>query len=528
MRRAGEFLIAFGWYELILVLLLPALLINLGLMTYIDDEAIRALVSQEMAWSGQYLTPTLHGSPYLNKPPLFNWLILAISALTGQISAWTTRLTNVAALIAFGAVIYQVYSRIYDRRTGFLVALMVITCGRILFWDAMLGLIDTTFSLVIFSLMITVYYMVKAQRWWWLFSTSYLLCTVGFLLKGLPALVFQGLTLVTWLWWTGHTKKLWSREHALGLLIFGMALGLYYGSYLAAGGSSAIFGRLFEESAKRTVVTNGPVKMIMHLITFPAEMTYHFLPWTLLVIYFFKKGLVRWIRQDDFLVFQSVTGMANLLIYWASPAVFPRYLLMFTPLFFSFLLRLHHWHMSSQTMHYRLITNGFKIIIPIITLLMLVPLSLERLEGIPERSIKVALTTMLMMVIIYGTYVRKADIWLMTVATLLVMRISFNLFVLPDRYRHDYGTLCRQNAVNVGFTYKDKPMYIYRDTDIQPMTSFYLSFARGQIIPRLHHVPGPDTLLIVDTVLYPLNLRDRKTLQMRHFDKTLVVGFTNN
>lgn len=526
MRRVGEHWGDYGWYALIMVLLAPALLINLGLLPFIDDEAIRALVAQEMSWSGHYLTPTLHGSPYLNKPPLFNWLILAVSSITGQINPWTTRLTNVAALVAFGVVIYLVYGRIYDRRTGFLVALMVLTCGRILFWESMLGLIDTTFSLVIFSLMMTVYFTVRAERWWWLFGATYSLCAVGFLLKGLPAVVFQGLTLISWLWWTGHLKKLWSREHALGLMILGAVLALYYGAYLADGGSKAIFGRLFEESAKRTVVENSLGQLILHLVTFPGEMMYHFLPWTLLIIYFFRRGVMHWIRQDDFLVFQSVAGIANLLIYWASPDVFPRYLLMFTPLFFSLLIRLHTWHQSAPTLHYRWLTTGFKIIVTVMAILLLVPLGLDRLAEAPARTFKVAGSASLMALILYGLYVRRTEVWLLTIATLLVMRSSFNWFILPDRYGHDYGVICKQSAVDVGIKYKGMPLYVYRDTEVQPTTSFYLSATRGQIIPRVQHLPGADTVLIADTALYPLSLRETTALKMRHFNKILTVGQT--
>ena len=64
------------WVILACLLLLPALLINLGLMTFIDDEAIRALVALEMKWSGNFITPTLHGEYYYNKPPLFNGILL--------------------------------------------------------------------------------------------------------------------------------------------------------------------------------------------------------------------------------------------------------------------------------------------------------------------------------------------------------------------------------------------------------------------------------------------------------------------
>ena len=63
-------------YILAIVLLIPALLINLGLLAFIDDEGIRSLVALEMKLSGNYITPTLHGMYYYNKPPLYNWLLL--------------------------------------------------------------------------------------------------------------------------------------------------------------------------------------------------------------------------------------------------------------------------------------------------------------------------------------------------------------------------------------------------------------------------------------------------------------------
>ena len=64
---------------------LPALLINLGLLTLISDEPTRGLVSLEMMIYGDYLVPTLNGMPYTNKLPLFNWILIAIPSGSGTI-----------------------------------------------------------------------------------------------------------------------------------------------------------------------------------------------------------------------------------------------------------------------------------------------------------------------------------------------------------------------------------------------------------------------------------------------------------
>ena len=64
-------------YILALLLLIPALFINLGMLAFIDDEGIRSLVALEMDLSGNLITPTLHGDYYYKKPPLYNWILLS-------------------------------------------------------------------------------------------------------------------------------------------------------------------------------------------------------------------------------------------------------------------------------------------------------------------------------------------------------------------------------------------------------------------------------------------------------------------
>ena len=132
-------------YVLSILLLFPALLINLGLMTFIDDEGIRTLVALEMKLSGNYITPTLHGEFYYNKPPLFNWILLGYFKLLGQINEFNTRIPTLVSLLGFAATVFYSFRKQYGTYTAFVLAMTLITCGRILFWDSLLGLIDIIF-----------------------------------------------------------------------------------------------------------------------------------------------------------------------------------------------------------------------------------------------------------------------------------------------------------------------------------------------------------------------------------------------
>jgi len=104
-------------YILGILLLFPALLINLGLLTFIDDEGIRSLVALEMKLSGNYITPTLHGAFYYNKPPLYNWILLLYFNLLGQINEFTVRIPTIAEFVRICADGFLQLSQAFGRPT---------------------------------------------------------------------------------------------------------------------------------------------------------------------------------------------------------------------------------------------------------------------------------------------------------------------------------------------------------------------------------------------------------------------------
>ncbi|WP_367328714.1 ArnT family glycosyltransferase, partial [Lentimicrobium sp.] len=81
---------------IIIILLLPlALFTNLGLMPLISDEPTRAVVTLEMILSGNFITPTINGDFYYNKPPLFNWILAGFVKVAGVENEFIFRLPTV-------------------------------------------------------------------------------------------------------------------------------------------------------------------------------------------------------------------------------------------------------------------------------------------------------------------------------------------------------------------------------------------------------------------------------------------------
>ncbi len=514
------------WLRLAAILLLaPALLINLGLLTFIDDEGIRSLVALEMKFSGNYITPTLNGEFYYNKPPLYNWIILLFFNLTGQINEFTARLPTIVCLLGYAATVFYFFRKHYDTNIAFLNAFLLITCGRILFWDSMLGLIDICFSWITFTSFMLIYHLYHKKQFWGLFLLSYLLTALGFLMKGLPAIVFQGMTLVAFFIYQRQFWRLFSLPHVAGGLLFVLLVGSYYLVYNEFNALSNVFTTLLSESSKRTVVNFGIWKTIIHLFTFPFEMIYHFLPWSLLIAYFIRWDIVKKIREDEFITFNIFIFLVNLIPYWTSVEVYPRYLLMHAPLIFVTYIYLHYIHQAQKTFTFRTINIIFFVLLLCVAIGSFTPLFLPQTQGTPYLYIK-CLSVALPLLFLTWLYWRlPAERLSVVIVFLLVFRIGFNWFVLPDRNANDFGDLCRQSSIEIGQQFADQKLYLYKDTEIQMTNAFYLTNSYGRIVHRRNDQFESDALYIIDPFRYADVAYEKVgEIKLRHGRLTFDVG----
>lgn len=486
-------------FALVALLLVPAFFTNLGLLAFIDDEAIRSLVALEMKISGNYIAPTIHGDFYYRKPPLFNWILVLGYQLFGWINEWTTRMPTVFFLMVYGAVIWFFGQKTFGGKRALINALLFITCGRILFWDSMLGLIDITFSLVMYLLFMVIYHLEKKEQPTTMFLLAYFLSAVGYLLKGLPALVFIGITLSVWLVYRKKWRLLLSWSHAAGLLVLITMLGVYYGLYAQVNTTFLELGsNLFDESARRTVVNYGLGKTVLHLFTFPFEMVYHFLPWSLMLIYFIRKDTLSLIQEDSFILYNLLIFLANIVLYWTSPEVYPRYLLMHAPLIFSVYYFLHLKHAELRTWQWHVFNYLFGGILVLLALGSLAPIFLDRSRELSGYLYKTLGLFLLFSFLAYWYWRWEAQRLLITITALLLFRLGFDWFVLPDRNANDFANLCRQDAIRIGEKFADETLYLDQHTFDIRFAGFYISEITGKILFREKPVEGRDTYFIFD------------------------------
>lgn len=219
---------------------------RLGMVPLRDwDEGTVAFVARAMVKSGDWIYPTLYGGPYLNKPPLVEWLMA--TGYIGSISEWTSRF--LPALISALAVplLYWLGREAFGARRPallsalvFLTLLPVVRHGRLAMRD---GVAVTLFLLALLWGLKT-----RKQPKYALgvgIALGLIALTKGILvlLLGTVALVFL---------WINQGHSLWRNPYLwLGFLLGSMPVVAWYGAQVTRYGDTYWQGHFVAQSFER-------------------------------------------------------------------------------------------------------------------------------------------------------------------------------------------------------------------------------------------------------------------------------------
>jgi 4-amino-4-deoxy-L-arabinose transferase-like glycosyltransferase len=499
------------FYVIIGILLLPALLINIGVIPFINDESIRALVSMEMIFSGDYITPTIAGELYFKKPPVFNWLIVLFYKIAGNFNDATLRYTAVFSLILFSLIIYLVLKDKLGKKNAILVSLMFITCGRILIYDSFHGLIDIAYSALVYLSIMLIWHFFKKEKLLILFLVSYGLTAVTFLMKGLPSIYYQGVSLLVIFISEKKFLKLFSWKHLSGIFLFLCIIGLYYYLYLDRnpGNLKNIAQVLFSESSEKTAAGFSIVVTIKHFLTFPFEFLYHFVPWTIWIIYFLRKDIRQILFNNPFIRINLYLFFFNILIFWFSPDTFARYLFVHVPMLFTILVYLHQVHKEQNTLHFRIQNIVF---LSLGGLMVLVPFFypvLNITKDVPHAVLKSIVLILFSALFFMLLFRLKEQRLLIIVILLLIGRIGFDWFIFPSREKTNLLSQCRDEAIAVGKATSGYDLHLVDGTLIGPHSIYYISRERKEQLKWTNDISDPDAFYIIRESMFKNQAYDK-------------------
>lgn len=468
---------------LTLALALPALLLNIGRMPLLVDEPIRALVALEMHYSGQFFSPTLQGFPYYNKPPLFNWLLIALFRLTGRQDEFILRLPTVLALVLYATAIWRMLRPQLGSKVAFTVALAFATTGRVLFYDSFFGLIDLWHAGITWLAFMVIWHYGERGQWVRLFVLTYALTAVGFLLKGLPSLVFQGISLLVYCINARQWRKLFGWQHVLGGMVLLAIVGTYFFFYSRHNSLDVALKTLWSQSSQRTVAAQPLADSVQYVLLFPFDFIKHFLPWTLLVLCLLRPGLRAAVWQQPFLRYNALLFVAILPVYWLSPATIPRYLFMLVPLLLTVTIPLYYQMQPAHTWQTRLL-DMLLLATLVLSSVAVLGAPFVRLTQVVPGALLWSITLFVVLAVVAYLFWKLVDYRLLVLGYfLLVLRLAFDVFIFPARLQTSPVVGYRAAAIRVGRETRGRPLALLPGrTRLDDVESFYIARERGQVL----------------------------------------------
>ncbi len=326
------------WTGFTILLILIALFSALNVLELRAEEPRRAVVAMEMYFSGEWIVPKIHGVNYYNKPPLFNWLLASFFSLADSMDEWVVRLPALLAFLLTGLSILLLTRKYLDAKTGIAAALIYLTSADLLFYGSVnSGEIDLFLSLLIFLQIGSIFHFDQQRKYLLLFILSYFFTALGVLTKGLPALAFQGLTLLAYFIFQSHWKRLFHPAHFAGIALLLLISGGYFWRYNQEANAIVFAFNLFNEASSKSATSNYSSEIGEHLLFFPFTFLKLSLPWSLAILLLFQKKNRNGLFESSLIRFSVVFILSNIGLYWLSPSTYDRYLYPILPFFSIFL-----------------------------------------------------------------------------------------------------------------------------------------------------------------------------------------------
>ncbi len=424
------------------------------------EEPRRAVVSLEMVLSGNYISPSLNGLPYYNKPPVFNWLMAGAFNLFGSFDEWLVRLPSLLAYLFLGLLCFLGFKKYVARETALIASLAFLTGGELLFYGSVnSGEIDLFYSLLVFLQVFGLFHFYQQKKYGWLFLWSYLFVALGFLTKGLPSLAFQALTLTGMAIAYRDFKLLLSWQHVFGIVLLVAVTGSYFWLYAEQADVWAFLFRQFKEASQRTGAETPIMETIMGTFTFPLRVGVLLLPWSFLAAFFFFKGFFKSLKSNPLILFSALFIVVNIPIYWISGDFKARYLFMFLP--FLCLLLSHYFHTKHQDLPKTKkwvfsIFKGLTILLPV---LCLASFFWNPMDQVPYAILRITACTMALGAAAWW-YLKNSSSLLNLVLVLIIGRLAFNVLYLPARASNTNTAYYTHVIPQLQKITKNKPIYI--------------------------------------------------------------------
>ena len=472
---------------LILVTMVVALFFNVGINALYLEEPRRAMIALEMDQQDDLIVPTYYGEYYYRKPPIFNWAILGSYRLFG-VTEWATRLVSVLSVLLWAGVNFLFVRRYGSKDLAQFSSLLLICAPILLYFMSFMAEIDDFYCLISYSSIVVYYHFYRQNQPWGMFLGLYGLSALGLLTKGLPSVVFGGMTILGFLAWKKNWRQIFSWAHLTGILTFCGIVGSFLWAYHQQHDVLNYFEGLWGQASDQTVLNeekHGLIRFLQHLVTQPLNNAGSIGIAAAFLLLGFRKGALKRLFADDLMAFCGVAWLANIPVYWLSPGSKPVYNMMLDP----FLIILGVQLLLNEGPELKWINAGFKVLNPFI--LVVVTFSMLVIPFIPFFApiqeyfwacfviALVALTCLLAWFRWRGFHLH----WL--VIGLLLSRVAFDAVVLPMRVWDGQHTRFKEDSEQIVARSGTDHVRIWKYRDEGTFAhhfAFYIERGKGEVL----------------------------------------------
>ena len=472
------------------LLLLPALILNLQLVPLYGEEPRRAVVAMEMLFRHNWIVPTVNGEIYQLKPPFFNWILASLYNMTGANSEFITRLPSVISLLLLGLIIYYIGKAHVSKTFGALSSILFMVAAGNLFFNSLLAEIDLFYSLVTYTGLVCLFHFHSRRKYYLLFLSVYLLGAIGVLTKGAPSLVYTGLSILVFFLVKREFLKLFSLPHLTGIILFLVTVGSYFYAYHQQGDVVQFLRNLTFESGKRF---SGDTiwDYLIQLAWFPVDTLLNLLPASLLIIFAVRKSFMAVIRSNPLVKFSLLMILVHFPVYWLPPDSRQRYIIMLYPFMIQVLVFFYLNFLKAEPKKNNVLNNILSAAIGIMTLGVLIPLFQDNMKFISGLPWICGISSLGLAGLLVITLKNRNLALITMIFALLVTRIYFDLVVMPVRATEGKSYANKTRAMDLLKIVKDDPVCVFRTTYFPMQCTYYMEKERQEIIPVCQHVrPG--------------------------------------
>ncbi len=464
------------------LLLVISLFINLGMQPLYLEEPRRAIIALEMLFNNNFVVPTELGEFYYNKPPLWNWIIILSFKLFGSYTEFPVRFFSVLSFLLTGLLIFLTGKKYVNARFGFYTSLLFLISFDLYFYYSNLGEIDIFYSLVTFSCFIVLFVFHDKKNYLLLFLNFYILCTIGFLTKGLPSVSFAGISLLAFFIYHREFKRLISWQHLTGILIFAGFITGYFYLYSRHNDFRLYLNELFSQASGRVAGLAKQRNIIIHFLIFPFETLKNLLPGSIFVIYIFQKNFRKTLTENRFIEVCLLLFTANIILYWLSPGTRQRYIYMLYPLLLSVFTYIYLKYRTCSKTKDLFVDSCMAVSM---VLLLLFSLSLPLLPKLSELKgmLTLSIISVLFLGIILYIFLKNRHLRLITfILGVIAFRFIFDFTVLPYRANKSRAQNLKNSAQQVHTLTGYSPLYMYKDSYYSRTFVFYLEKERKKVL----------------------------------------------